>query len=131
SGTTRSSGTPAFGTNYGDVVPDDPSNMNSTLTWVCVGPPVAWVAGSATTGIWNLPLAGFTPPQNTSSFGGSSVIGTSNDTVQAVTVSGTSGSGSEPTWAAPPSPTNIVVDTTDNTITWYAESYASPNSLAW
>lgn len=104
-----------WGTVYGNTTKD------GNITWACVGPSVAWAANQ----FWNLPLVGFAPPQATQQYGGSTIIGTSNQSVQTVISSGTSGSGSEPTWSAPGS------NTTDNTITWFAESFANSNSLAF
>ena len=98
------------------------------LTWVNVGPPTAWAAGTSTSGIWHLPLTGFAPPQPSQKYGGSTIDGTSNSTVQTVISSGKSGSGAEPTWALP---TDSNPDTTDNGITWFAESLVNANSLAW
>lgn len=96
-----------WGTTYGATTPD-----NGQLTWSCVGPPITWAA----TTIWHLPLVGFAPPQPTQKYGGSTIIGTSNVTVQTVISSGKSGSGAEPTWGA------VGSNTTDNTITWFGES---------
>lgn len=102
-----------WGTIYGNTTKD------GGLTWVCVGPSVAWSANS----FWILPLTGFAPPQQTQQYGGVTIIGTSNQTVQTVISSGTSGTPTEPTWNTPGN------NTTDNTVTWYAESFASANSL--
>lgn len=104
------------------------TTLDGDLTWVCVGPPVGWTAGTATSGIWHLPLTGFAPPQPSQKYGGSTIDGSSNSTVQTVIVSGKSGNGSEPTWALP---TDANPDTTDNTITWFAESLVNANSLVW
>ena len=104
-----------WGTAYGNTTRD------GGLVWTCVGPSVAWAANA----FWNLPLSGFAPPQGTQKYGGSTIIGTSNQTVQTVISSGTSGAGPEPTW------NGVGSNTTDNTITWYAESLASANSLAF
>lgn len=104
-----------WGTSYGSTTRD------GNLVWSCVGPSVAWAANA----VWNLPLSGFAPPQGTQQYGGSTVLGTSNQTVETVISSGTSGAGAEPTWPSPGS------NTTDGTITWYAESFASSNSLAF
>ena len=122
SGLSGAVGTPIWGTTYGAQV------IDNDLVWVCVGPPVSWAAGSSTTGIWHLPLTGFAPPQQSQTYGGSTIDGSSNSTVQTVISSGTSGAGPEPTWALP---TATNPDTTDNTITWYAESLVNPNSLVW
>ena len=106
-----------WGTNYGDHTTD------GNITWVCTGPSVAWVGGSATTGIWNLPPTGFQPPQSSQSYGGST-IDSSTALVETVIVSGKSGS-TAPSWQP------IHTNTTDNGITWYAESAVNANSLAW
>jgi hypothetical protein len=112
-----------WGTSY------NATTVDGTVTWVCVGPQVTWVAGSSTTGIWHLPLSGFSPPQQTQAYGGSTIVGTSNSSVETVTISGESGSTSEPTW-------NAINQTTSEgpsspQLTWYNESIASTNSLAF
>lgn len=107
-----------FGTVYGATTVD-----GSTLTWVCVGPQVTWVAGSGTTGIWHLPLTGFQPPQPSQSFGGST-INSNTALVETVIISGKSGT-VQPTWGA------IHTNTTDNGITWFSESAVVANSLVW
>ncbi len=108
-----------YGTAYGSTITD------GTVKWTCVGPQVTWVAGTATTGIWHLPLSGFVPPQGSEQFGGSTINGTSNSTVQTVISSGKSGAGAEPTWSA------VGSNTTDNGITWFAESAVAARSLSW
>jgi len=116
---TRSGGSlPTFGTVYGAL-----STLDGDIKWVCVGPQVTWVAGSATTGIWNLPLSGFQPPLPSQAYGGST-INSSTNLVETVIVSGKSG-------AAPPSWNAINTNTTDNGITWFAESAVVTKSLAW
>lgn len=105
-----------WGTKYNDRTTD------GNLIWVCVGPPVTWAANQK----WNLPLTGFAPPQQSQAFGGST-IDASNGTVQTVVVSGTSG-GAAPAWALP---TSTNPNTTDNTVTWFAESLTSTQSLAF
>jgi len=121
-GSNLSSGTATasitWGTTYGAVT------IDGDLWWSCVGPQVTWAAGQ----IWNLPLSGFSPQSQAQRYGGSTIIGTSNSSVQTVIVSGTSGAGPEPTWANPTPPP---ATTTDNTITWFAENFASAQSLAW
>jgi len=109
-------GNPPWGTTYSAKTQDN------DVTWTCVGPPTTWVSGGATTGIWNLPTTGFQPPQPSQTYGGSTVDGSGY--VQTVIVSGKSGS-SAPSW------NSTGHNTTDNTITWYAESAISTNSLAW
>lgn len=104
-----------WGVNYSNTTQD------GNITWACVGPSVAWAANA----FWNLPLTGFAPPQQTQKYGGSTILGTSNQTVQTVISSGTSGAPTEPTWNA------VGSNTTDNTITWYAESTVLTNSLAF
>ena len=74
------------------------STQDGTITWVCVGPQVTWVAGTSTTGIWNLPLSGFQPPQASQAFGGST-INSSTALVEATIVSGKSGT-VQPSWNA-------------------------------
>lgn len=106
-----------FGTVYGATTVD------GTVTWVCVGPQVTWVAGSGTTGIWHLPLTGFQPPMPSQSFGGST-INSNTALVETVIISGKSGT-IQPTWGA------IHTNTTDNGITWFAESAVVANSLVW
>jgi len=106
-----------FGTVYGATTTD------GTVTWVCVGPQVTWVAGSGTTGIWHLPLTGFQPPMTSQSFGGST-INSNTALVETVIVSGKSGT-VQPTWGA------LHTNTTDNAITWFSESAVVANSLVW
>jgi hypothetical protein len=91
SGSRSGSVQPTFGANYGDH-----STLDGDIIWVCVGPPVTWVAGSATTGIWNLPPSGFQPPQTSQAYGGS-VIDSNTSLVEAAIVSGKSGT-IQPTW---------------------------------
>ena len=74
------------------------TTQDGSVTWVCVGPQVTWVAGSATTGIWNLPLSGFQPPQASQAFGGSEV-NSSTALVETTVSSGESGF-AQPTWSA-------------------------------
>jgi hypothetical protein len=81
-----------WGKNYGNTTQD------GTVTWVCVGPQTTWVAGTATTGIWNLPLTGFQPPQSSQAFGGST-INSNTALVETSIVSGKSGT-VQPTWNA-------------------------------
>jgi len=102
-----------WGTTYGQTT------LDNNITWTCVGPSVAWTAST----IWNLPLTGFAPPQPTQAYGGST-INASNGTVQTVIVSGKSNS-TVPVWGG------VGTNTTDNTITWFAESLSSTNSLAF
>lgn len=106
-----------WGTTYGSHIND------GGIIWTCVGPPVSWVAGTATTGIWNLPPSGFQPPSAAQAYGGST-IDSNTSLVETVIISGKSGT-VEPTWNP------IHTNTTDNGITWYAESAVSTNSLAW
>lgn len=114
SGTATSSIT--WGTTYGSPTTD------GGVTWVCVGQNVSWSSGQ----IWNFPTGGFTPPQGSQGYGGSTIDYTSGANTYVVTVinSGTSGS-SEPTFPAPPG------TQTDNTITWKSVAIASTNSLKW
>ncbi|HET9282618.1 MAG TPA: hypothetical protein VFR24_11715, partial [Candidatus Angelobacter sp.] len=93
SGTRSGGSAPTFGTKYGDH-----STLDGDITWVCVGPQVTWVAGSATTGIWHLPLSGWQPPMPSQAFGGS-VIDSNTNLVEAAVVSGKSGT-VQPTWSA-------------------------------
>lgn len=81
-----------WGVQYGNTITD------GGVKWVCVGPPTTWVAGSGTTGIWNLPLSGFQPPMSSQNFGGSTINST-NSLVEAAVVSGKSGT-VQPTWTA-------------------------------
>lgn len=118
SGTQSGNTIPTFGTAYGDH-----STLDGNIIWVCVGPQVTWVAGTATTGIWHLPPSGFQPPQSSQAYGGS-VIDSNTSLVEAVIVSGKSGT-VEPTWGA------INTNTVDNQITWFAESVVSTKSLAF
>jgi hypothetical protein len=106
-----------WGTVYGQTTQD------GTTTWVCVGPQTTWVAGTSTTGIWNLPLAGFQPPQSSQAYGGSTV-NSNTALVETVISSGKSGT-VQPTWGA------VHTNTTDNGITWFAESVVVANSLSW
>ena len=82
---------PTFGAGYGDS-----STLDGDITWLNVGPQVTWVAGSATTGIWHLPLTGFQPPQTSQKYGGS-VIDSSSALVEAAVMSGKSFTVA-PTW---------------------------------
>lgn len=105
-----------WGTGYGATTTD------SGITWTCVGPTVNWAAAQ----IWHLPTVGFQPPSASEPFGGSEV-NASNNYVQAVISSGTSGA-SAPTWHTP---TQNPPTVTDGTITWQAVSAVTTNSLAW
>jgi hypothetical protein len=116
SGSQSGSSIPTFGSNYGDH-----STLDGDITWVCVGPQVSWVAGSGTTGIWHLPLSGFQPPQTSQAYGGS-IVNSNTNLVEAVIISGKSGT-VQPTWGA------INTNTVDNAITWFAESATSTKSL--
>jgi hypothetical protein len=111
-----------WGSNYGDHTTD------GNITWTCVSVPVAWVGGSSTTGIWNLPPTGFQPPQSSQSYGGSTIDGNTS-LVETVIVSGKSGSSTEPSWGA--INTNTLEGPSSPQLTWYAESVVNPNSLAW
>jgi hypothetical protein len=104
-----------WGTGYGTTTQD------GSVTWVCVGPSVAWAAAQT----WNFPTGGFAPPlPSNPQGGGSSVNGTSSGDVEYVTSSGTSGGGSEPIWTAPTTPS-------DGTITWTQGNPTTTQSLAW
>lgn len=81
-----------WGTTYGSTITD------GTVKWVCVGPQTTWVAGSGTTGIWNLPPSGWAPPTSSQNFGGS-LIDSNTALVEATVVSGKSGT-VQPTWSA-------------------------------
>jgi hypothetical protein len=81
-----------WGTLYGNTITD------GGIKWVCVGPQITWVAGSGTTGIWNLPLSGWQPPMSSQNFGGS-IINSTNSLVEATVVPGKSGT-VQPTWTA-------------------------------
>lgn len=74
------------------------TTQDGSVTWVSVGPQVTWVAGSSTTGIWNLPHSGFQPPQASQAFGGSEV-NSSTSLVETTVSSGKSGT-VQPTWSA-------------------------------
>jgi hypothetical protein len=106
----------AWATTYGGTTQD------GSITWTCVGQNVAWAAAQT----WNFPSVGFQPPGPSEPFGGSEVDGT-NNFVQAVIESGTSGS-VQPTWVTPSS---IPPTVTDGTITWQAVGPVSTNSLSW
>jgi len=109
----------AWGLAYGNTTQD------GNLTWTCIGPPVTWAA----TTIWNLPLAGFAPPQLTQPYGGSSVDA-ANGSVQAVIISGKSGTPTAPAFAAAGSvPGTTAEGPTTPQLTWYAESLVTGNSL--
>jgi hypothetical protein len=110
-----------WATAYGSTTQD------GSVRWTCVGQNVAWAAGSATTGIWNLPTVGFQPPGPSEAFGGSSVNG-ANGFVQAVIESGKSGSGSAPAFVTP---TTVPPTTTDGTITWQAIGAVTTQSISW
>ena len=108
-----------WGTAYGSTTTD------GGVTWVCVGPPLTWAANT----IWHLPIAGFSPPSPSQSFGGSSVSDTNVPVdVEFVIVSGKSAAGA-PTWAG------IGVQTQDNTQgtgpTWFNNGAQSALSLTW
>src|SRR6266704_361846 len=74
------------------------TTQDGSVTWICVGPQVTWVAGSGTTGIWHFPLTGFQPPQASQAFGGST-INSNTSLVETVITSGKSGT-VQPTWNA-------------------------------
>jgi hypothetical protein len=118
SGTLSGNASVTFGTQYGDH-----STLDGNVIWVCLGPQVTWVSGTATTGIWNLPPSGWQPPQTSQAYGGS-ILDSSTALVEACISSGKSGTVA-PTWSA------VLGNTTDNGITWFAESAISTNSLAW
>ncbi len=105
-----------WGTGYGSPTSD------GGLIWYCVGTSYAWTPNT----IWNLPLMGFSPPQPTQAYGGSTID--ANGLVQTVIQTGLSGS-TAPSWGS------IGTDTTDGSsspqLVWYAESYASTNSLTF
>jgi len=103
---------PAWATTYGSTTTD------SSVTWVCVGPNVAWASAQT----WNLPTAGFFPPYGSTAFGGSTVIG--GGYVESVISSGTSGS-TAPSWPAPPGTVS------DGSVTWRGTGTPSANSLSW
>jgi hypothetical protein len=105
-----------WATGYGSTT------IDGGITWTCVGPTVAWAAAQ----IWNLPSVGFQPPSPSEAYGGSLVNGT-NNFVQAVISSGTSGV-APPTW---PTTTSSPPTVSDGTITWQAIAAVSTNSLAW
>lgn len=110
-----------WGTTYGVTTQD------GNLTWTCVGPSVPWAA----TTIWNLPLAGFAPPQITQPYGGSSV-NAANGTVQAVIISGKSASSGPPAFGTITTPpTTTAEGPSSPQLTWLAESLISGNSLAF
>jgi hypothetical protein len=104
-----------WATTYGDTTND------GAVIWTCVGKSLSWTANR----IWHLPATGFAPPQPSQSYGGSSIVGTSDNDVIFVINSGESGSGAEPTWNP------IGQTTTDNTITWYNQAPFSSQSLVW
>jgi hypothetical protein len=88
SGTTGNSA-PTWATQYGAA-----TNDGSTVVWACVGSSLSWAANT----FWFLPANGFTAPQTTSSYGGASIIDSSNNLESCIN-SGKSGS-SAPTWAS-------------------------------
>jgi hypothetical protein len=104
-----------WATGYGGITTDN------NITWVCVGPNVAWAAAQT----WHLPPNGFQPPSQSQQFGGSLVNG-NNGFVQAVVSSGTSG-GSQPVWKTTSDTPPTV---TDGSITWQAISQIQSQSLA-
>lgn len=113
---TASAAANPWGTGYGTTTSD------GGITWTCVGQNVAWSALQT----WNLPSVGFQPPGPSQAFGGSQVNGT-NNFVQAVVNSGTSG-GSQPVW---PTTSSAPPTVTDGTITWQAVGPTTTQSLAW
>lgn len=108
-----------WGTTYGQTT------LDNNVTWTCVGPAVTWTANT----IWNLPLTGFAPPQVTQPYGGSTIVGTSNNSVESVVISGKSGPTTEPTWGA--TGTNTAEGPSSPQLTWYNQATASTNSLAF
>ena len=86
-GTSGSGPAPTFNSNYGDQTAD------GTVTWVCLGPTVSWVASRK----WFLGPSGFTVPNSAGSYGGAT-IADSNNNVQTVIASGESFT-SAPTWS--------------------------------
>jgi hypothetical protein len=113
-GGTSAAAPPTFSTGYGSQTTD------GSVIWVCVGP--AGPAWSAST-IWHLPSVGFSPPQSSSPYGGSSVVDSGNN-LEFVTISGKSG-GAAPAWAA------VGATTVDNTITWTNVAAFVQSMLKW
>ncbi len=113
-----------WATTYGGTTPD------GALTWVCVGQPVSWTAST----IWNLPLGGFSAPQQTQPYGGST-IDASNGTVQTVVQSGLSNTcpAGPPNWAEYGTSSNSYTfeGPSSPQLEWFAESNSSTNSLAF
>lgn len=96
-------------TAYGAITHDN------TVSWVCVGPPLAWAASTK----WFLPASGFAPPvASVNPYGGSSILD-SNGNVESVTSSGKS-STTAPAW-----PTAVNGTVTDGGITWTLTALAS------
>ena len=109
--------TPSWNTGYGSTTVGD-----GGVTWTCVGPSVVWLPEQ----IWNLPNGGFQPPSSSQRFGGSA-IDASNNYIQAVVSSGTSGS-AVPSWKTT---TDMPPTVTDNTVTWQAVGQVLTNSITW
>ena len=105
-----------WGTAYGNTTND------GGLVWSCIGEPYGWTAST----LWNLPLTGFAPPQQSQQYGGSAID--ANGDVQTTIQSGKSGT-VQPSW------NGLHQDTTDGTsspqLVWFAESVQSTNSLAF
>lgn len=102
-----------WGTTYGSQTQD------ATVVWTCVGPQMHWAANT----IWFLPTPGFSPPSNSSPYGGASVVDSNGDE-EFVIVSGKGGA-VQPIWNA------IGQTTVDGAATWYNLVAATTESLSW
>lgn len=108
-------GSIVWATGYGQTTVD------GSVTWTCVGLKMAWAAST----IWHLPSAGFFPPSGAVPFGGS-IVTDSNNNIQAVVISGKSGS-STPSWATSP----VGAQTTDNAATWQLIGPFTTAGFSW
>lgn len=104
--------------NYGDVTKDA-----NNVQWTCIGPAgPAWAINQT----WYLPPSGFSPPSSTQPYGSAAVVD-SNNNVQFVTTSGTSGS-SAPSWSTIKNSLNA---TTDNTAKWTMSGAYNQFFIQW
>lgn len=133
-GTSKNSPHPVWATTNGSTTADNTvtwvclgpaygfTTTDGTSTWVCVGSAVAatWV----TSQIYYLPKSGFSPPTQSSPYGGALVIDTNSDE-QFVITTGVSQTPGPPAWAADG------LTTADGTVIWYNNGEALTNFITW